>query len=393
MQDPVVIVSYARTPIGAFKGCFASLSAVELGAAAIKGALNKLLVKIECEEALMGCVLSAGVGQSPARQAAIRAGLSDSICSTTINKVCGSGMRSVMLAADALMLRHCDTAVAGGMESMTNAPYLLQKARAGYGLGHDKIIDHMMRDGLEDAYLPNGVSMGMLAEETAEAYGFGRTEQDEFALRSVKRAQKANTDGVFAKEIIGVEIRSKKDTIVVDRDEAIMSLNPDKIPTLRPCFKENGTITAASSSSISDGGAAMILMKESKAVSLGLRPIAKICGYASFSHAPRMFTTAPIGAINKLLNKLNWSKEKVDLYEINEAFAVVAMAVVRDLSLSMDNVNIHGGACALGHPLGTSGARILISLLNALQLHSLSKGIAALCVGGGEAVAIGVEMC
>jgi acetyl-CoA C-acetyltransferase len=355
--------------------------------------MEKLLVKIDCEEVIMGCVLSAGLGQSPARQAAICAGLPESICCTTVNKVCGSGMRSVMIAADSLILGHCDVAIAGGMESMTNAPYLLPQARTGYVFGHGKVIDHMMRDGLEDAYLPNGVSMGMLAEETAEIYGFGRTEQDEFAMRSVKRALKTDAAGGFSREVASVEVRDKKGITVVDRDETLASLNPERISTLKPCFKQDGTITAASSSSISDGAAAVALMKESKSISLGLKPIARVCGYTSFSHAPRMFTTAPVGAVKKLFWKLSWKKETVDLYEINEAFAVVTMAAVHDLGLSMDNVNIQGGACALGHPLGVSGTRILISLLNSLQSNSLSRGIATLCVGGGEAVAMGVEMC
>ncbi len=392
MSEPVVIVSYSRTPMGAFKGCFSTLSAVELGASAIKGCLNKISTTLEYDEVLMGCVLSAGLGQSPARQSAILAGLPESVCSTTINKVCGSGMRSIMIASDSIAAGSCNIAIAGGMESMTNTPYLLPQARLGYMFGHGKIVDHMMRDGLEDAYLPNGVTMGMLAEETAEIYNFNRAQQDEFALRSVTLAQQSAQEGRFLDEITPVTVRNRKGDIIVDKDENVTRAIPEKIKTLKPAFKKDGTITAASASSIADGAAAFVLMKESVAEKSGLTPIAKICGYSSFSHAPRMFTTAPVGAVKKLMKKLNWQIKDVDLFEINEAFAVVTMATIKDLGLDIDKVNVRGGSCAMGHPLGASGARILATLLNALKYGFLKKGVATLCVGGGEAVAMGVEL-
>ena len=390
-DDPVCLVGAARTPIGALQGDLADATAPELGAAAIRAAVARAGVAPEAvEECVFGCVLPAGQGQAPARQAALGAGLPQAAGATTVNKMCGSGMKAVMLGHDAILAGSVGVAVAGGMESMTNAPYLLDRARAGYRMGHGAVRDHMFLDGLEDAYEP-GRLMGTFAEDCAGAYGFTREAQDAYALASLARAQAAAAAGRFAEEIVPVSVGSGRRARVVAADEGPPKGRPDRIPTLRPAFREGGTVTAANASSISDGAAALVLMRRSEAEARGLTPLAAIRGHASHAGAPALFTTAPVGAIRRLLDRTGWRAGDVDLYEINEAFAVVAMAAMRDLDLDHARVNVHGGACALGHPIGASGARILVTLLAALRTHGLRTGIAALCIGGGEATAVAVE--
>ena len=390
-DDPIVIVSYARTPIGSFQGALSALPAPELGAAAIRAAVERAgLDAADVQEVFMGNVLPAGLGQAPARQAAIAAGVPNSVPCTTISKVCGSGMKAVMLAHDLIKAGSADVIVAGGMESMSNAPYLLDRARGGYRFGHGRVIDHMLFDGLEDAY-DRGRSMGTFAEDTADHYGFSREAQDEYAIESLKRARRAIEDGSVAQEIVPVTVKTRKGEVEVAQDEEPGRSDPAKIPSLKPAFRKDGTVTAASSSSISDGAAALVLMRRSEAERRGLKPLAVIHGHAGHAQAPAWFTTAPVGAIQKLLEKLDWRAGAVDLYEINEAFAVVAMAAMRDLDLPHAKLNVHGGACALGHPIGASGARILVTLLAALEQRGLKRGIASLCIGGGEATAVAVE--
>lgn len=393
IEDPVVIVSMARTPMGNFQGFFKDVAATELGAVAIRAALDRAeLSSDSVDEVLMGCVLPAGLGQAPARQAALGAGLSLSTPCTTINKMCGSGMKSVMLSHDMLIAGSAEKVIAGGMESMTNAPYLLPKARAGYRMGHQKVIDHMFYDGLEDAY-EKGRLMGSFAEDCAKSYNFTREAQDTFAKNSIQRAQNAVQKGIFLKEIVPVMVKTKEAETAIGHDEGPVTAKVEKISHLRPAFSVDGTVTAANSSSISDGAAALMLMRHSLAKKLGLKPLVKIVGHSTFAQAPALFTTAPIGAIEKLLQKINWSVDDVDLFEINEAFAVVVMAAMESLKLPYEKVNVHGGACVLGHPIGASGARILVTLINALQTYQLKRGVAALCIGGGEATAMAVEVC
>lgn len=387
--DPIVIVSAARTPMGAFQGSLKDLTAPEIGAIALKAALDRARLDA-VDEVLMGNVLPAGIGQNPARQAALGAGLGKETPSTTISKVCGSGMKALMLGHDALLSGSASVLAVGGMESMTNAPYLLPKARGGFRLGHGEVKDHMFLDGLEDAY--SGRLMGTYAEDTAEHYQFSRADQDGFALRSLERATRAAEDGSFAAEIVAVADAGKRQTANLDRDEQPTKSDPSKIPKLKPAFRDGGSVTAANSSSISDGAAALILMRASEAERRGLTPLAIVAGHAGHAQEPAWFTTAPIGAIDKLLAKLAWEKGSVGLYEINEAFAVVAMAAIRDLGLSDDIVNINGGACALGHPIGASGARIIVTLLHAMRAKGVKRGIASLCIGGGEATAVGLEL-
>ncbi len=390
-SDPVVIVGAARTPMGALQGDFASLSAPQLGAASIAAAVRRAgIASGDVEEVIMGCVLAAGQGQAPARQASRGAGLPDSVGCTTINKMCGSGMKAAMLAHDLLLAGSNRIMVAGGMESMSNAPYLLPRARSGYRLGHDRVVDHMFIDGLEDAY-DRGRLMGTFAEDAAQSYGFSRKEQDAFALASLSRALKAGQDGSFASEIAPVDVRGRKGAATIAMDEQPAKAQPEKIPTLKPAFREGGTVTPANSSSISDGAAALVMMRRSEAQSRGLEPLAIIRGHATFAHAPALFTTAPVGAIKDVLGKVGWSVGDVDLWEINEAFAVVAMIAMRDLNIGHDRVNVHGGACALGHPIGASGARIVVTLLAALRKYGLKRGVASLCIGGGEATALALE--
>jgi acetyl-CoA C-acetyltransferase len=385
-QDPVVIVSAQRTPMGAFQGALSGLTAPALGSAAIGAAMRHAgLQPWEVSEVIMGCVLPAGLGQAPARQASLGAGVAREVPATTVNKMCGSGMKAVMLAFDQIRAGSADVMVAGGMESMSNAPYLLDKARAGLRLGHGRTLDHMFLDGLEDAYEP-GRLMGSFAEDTAEKLQFTRQAQDEFALESLARARRATAEGAFRGEI--APIQGKVD---VTDDETPTKARPEKIPTLKPAFRPDGTVTAANSSSISDGAAALILMRLSDAEKRGLTPLAKILGHTSHAQLPALFTTAPIGAITKLYEKLGWTASDVDLFEINEAFAVVTMAAMRELDLPHDKVNVNGGACALGHPIGASGARILVTLLAALEARGLTRGVASLCIGGGEATAMAVE--
>jgi len=392
MQDPVVIVSVARTPMGAFQGDFTAMTAPQLGAVAIRAAVERAGIKPELvEEVIMGNVLQAGVGQAPARQAALGAGLPLSVGCTTVHKVCGSGMKATMFAHDLLLAGSNAVMVAGGMESMTNAPYLLPKARGGYRLGHGQMLDHMFFDGLEDAY-QKGRLMGTFAEECAESYGFTRKDQDDFAIASTTRAQAAIKDGSFKWEIAPVTVSGRKGDVLVEHDEQPPKAQIEKIAGLKPAFKKDGTVTAANSSSISDGGAALVLMRASTAEKLGLAPLARVVGHATHAQEPNLFTTAPVGAMKKLLAKNGWSAESVDLYEINEAFAVVTMAAMRDLALPHEKVNVHGGACALGHPIGCSGARIIVTLLGALKKHGRTRGVASLCIGGGEATALGVEL-
>ncbi|ANK73979.1 MULTISPECIES: acetyl-CoA C-acyltransferase [Ensifer] len=387
--DPIVIVSAARTPMGAFQGSLKDLTAPEIGAIALKAALDRAGLDA-VDEVLMGNVLPAGIGQNPARQAALGAGLGKETPSTTISKVCGSGMKALMLGHDALLSGSASVLAVGGMESMTNAPYLLPKARGGFRLGHGEVKDHMFLDGLEDAY--SGRLMGTYAEDTAEHYQFSRADQDGFALRSLERATRAAEDGSFAEEVVAVAGAGKRQTANLDRDEQPTKSDPSKIPKLKPAFRDGGSVTAANSSSISDGAAALILMRASEAEKRGLTPLAIVAGHAGHAQEPAWFTTAPIGAIDKLLARLAWEKGSVGLYEINEAFAVVAMAAIRDLGLSDEIVNINGGACALGHPIGASGARIIVTLLHAMRAKGVKRGIASLCIGGGEATAVGLEL-
>lgn len=391
LSDPVVIVSAARTPMGGFAGAFATVAAPTLGAAAIEATLSRAGLAPEAvEEVLFGCVLSAGLGQAPARQAALGGGVPQSAGATTVNKMCGSGMKATMLAHDLIAAGSARVVLAGGMESMSNAPYLLEKARRGYRLGHGKVIDHMFLDGLEDAY-DEGRLMGSFAEDCAEAYQFTRQAQDEFAISSLTRAQRAIAEGAFAAEIVPVTVAEGRKERVVAIDEQPCKAALDKIPTLKPAFRAGGTVTAANSSSISDGAAALLLMQASEAARRGLRPLARIVGHATHAQEPAKFATAPIGAMRKLAEKTGWSLKDVDLFEINEAFAVVTMAAMHDLDLPHEKVNIHGGACALGHPIGASGARVLVTLLASLQRHGLKRGVASLCIGGGEATAMAVE--
>ena len=390
-SDPVVIVSGARTPIGSFQGVFASVPAPELGAVAIRAAVERAGIQPdEVSEVLMGCVLPAGMGQAPARQASRGAGLPDHVPCTTVNKMCGSGMKTVMMAYEALHARPNDVIVAGGMESMTNAPFILPKMRTGQRLGHTQVYDHMFLDGLEDAY-DKGRLMGTFAEDTAQAYQFTREAQDAFAVESLKRARTANEDGTFAKEIVPVTVKGRKGTTEVTQDEQPFTADPAKIPHLKPAFRDGGTVTPANSSSISDGAAAVVLMRESEARRRKLQPLARILATATHAQAPAWFTTAPIGAISKVLEAVGWRAQDVGLYEINEAFAVVTMAAMRDLDLPHDKVNVHGGACALGHPVGASGTRIIVTLLNAMKKYNQTKGVASLCIGGGEATAVAIE--
>ena len=391
MSDSVVIVAAKRTPIGSMNGQLLSLSSPQLASIAIKAAVAQSGLKAEdISEAIIGCVLPAAVGQAPARQAVLGGGLLLSTASSTVNKVCGSGMKTVMMAHDAILAGSASVIVAGGMESMSNAPYLLPKARQGFRYGHVKCLDHMAFDGLENAY--DGKSMGTFADATAAKYGFTREAQDAFAAESVKRAQAAVANGSFKAEIAGVTVKGKAGDMVLDTDEPPGQCRPEKIPTLKPAFAKDGTVTAASSSSISDGAAMMILMKESDAKARGLKPLARIAGHASNAHEPEWFTTAPVGAIDKLHKKLGWGPDNVDLYEINEAFAVVTMAAMHDLKLPHAKVNVNGGACALGHPIGASGARLIVTLIHALKARGGKRGIASLCIGGGEATALAVEM-
>ena len=390
--DPIVIVAAARTPMGAFQGELKGFAAPELGAAAIRAAVERAKLKPEeVQEVLMGCVLPAGQGQAPARQAALGAGLALATGCTTINKMCGSGMKAAMLAHDSLVSHSSEIIVAGGMESMTNTPYLLPKARAGLRMGHGQVIDHMFYDGLEDAY-DKGKLMGTFAEDCAGSYKFSRESQDAFAIQSLQRAKKANSEGWFAWEITPLAIKSGKEQKFVEMDEQPFKANLEKIPTLKPAFRKDGTVTAANSSSISDGAAALVLMRRSTADKRGLAPLATIAGHSTHAQAPALFTTAPVGAIKCLLEKTNWQAQQVDLYEINEAFAVVTMAAMKELGLPHDKVNVHGGACALGHPIGASGARILVTLIGALRKYGGKRGVAALCIGGGEATAMGIEL-
>jgi acetyl-CoA C-acetyltransferase len=391
--DPIVIAAAARTPIGGFQGEFKDLAAASLGAAAVKAALARSGVAPEdIEEVILGCVLPAGQGQAPARQAALAAGLSEATPCTTVNKMCGSGMKAIMLAHDILCAGSARIALAGGMESMSNAPYLLDRARSGYRMGHGRVLDHMFLDGLEDAYGAH-LPMGAFAEDCAERFQFTRAAQDAFAITSLKRAQRATADGSFAKEIASVTVKTGKDAErIVSHDDQPLKARLDKIPDLKPAFREGGTVTAANSSSISDGAAALVLMRRSEAEERGISPLATIIAHATHAQAPSQFATAPIDALRKLMDKTGWSLADVDLFEINEAFAVVAMAAMQELSLPREKVNVHGGACALGHPIGASGARIVVTLLAALQKYDLKRGAAALCIGGGEATAIALEM-
>jgi acetyl-CoA C-acetyltransferase len=389
--DSIVIAAAARTPMGGFQGDLQGLTGPQLGAAAIKAALERSGLPPEAvDEVFMGCVLSAGVGQAPARQAALGAGLPKAAGCTTISKVCGSGMRAVMFAHDVIKAGSAKVIVAGGMESMTNAPYLLDRARGGYRMGHGKVLDHMFLDGLEDAY-EKGRLMGTFAEECAGSYHFTREAQDAFAIESLNRARKAVENGFFAGEITPVTVKGRKGDTLVSQDEQPLKADPAKIPTLKPAFAKDGTVTAANASSISDGGAALIVTTRSEADKRGLRVLAEIKGHANHAQAPALFTTAPVGAMKTLFDKIGWSAGSVDLFEINEAFAVVTMAAMRDLDLPHDKVNVHGGACALGHPIGASGARIIVTLLAALEKYDLKRGVASLCIGGGEAAAIAVE--
>lgn len=391
-EEQIVIVGMSRTPMGGFQGDFASVTAPELGATAIKGAMEETnLTPEDIDETIMGCVLPAGIGQAPARQASIGAGLPHSTACTTVNKMCGSGMETVILAHNAISAGRSNIIVAGGMESMSNAPYLLSKMRSGARIGHTEAKDHMFLDGLEDAY-DKGTLMGVFAERTAEKYQFTREAQDNYAISSLSRANEAIEKGYFDREITPVTVKSRKGETVIDTDEQPGKARPEKIPSLRPAFSKDGTVTAANASSISDGASALILMKESEATRRGLKPLAKIIGHSVHAQEPNWFTTAPVGAMKKLFEKTGWSDDDVDLYEINEAFAVVTMAAMHDLNLSHDKVNVHGGACALGHPVGSSGSRIIVTLIAALKTHGKKRGIASLCIGGGEATAIAVEL-
>jgi len=397
MQDPIVIVGYARTPMGAFQGDFSSLSANELGAVAIRAAVERAgLAPEQVQDVIFGNCLMAGQGQAPARQALIKAGLPVSTGAVTLSKMCGSAMQATMYGHDSILAGTNEVVVTGGMESMTNAPYLVPKARGGYRIGHGMIFDHMMYDGLEDAYARDangaGRSMGTFGEECAAKYGFTREAQDAFAIESVKRAQAATANGWFAAEIAPVTVKGRGGDVVIDKDEGPLKAKLDKIPGLKPAFKKDGTITAASSSSINDGAAALVLMRESTAKKLGCKPIAKILGHARHSQAPEWFTTAPVGAIANLYKKVGWTTADVDLFEINEAFATVPMAAMKDHNIPHEKLNIHGGACALGHPIGASGARIIVTLIGALQRTGGKRGVASLCIGGGEGTAMAIEL-
>lgn len=392
MSDPIVIVSAARTPMGAFQGELKGFAAPELGAAAIRAAVERANLKPDdIQEVIMGCVLPAGQGQAPARQASLGAGLPLATGCTTVNKMCGSGMKAAMFAHDLLACGSNEIMVAGGMESMTNAPYLLPKARSGLRMGHGQVLDHMFLDGLEDAY-DKGRLMGSFAEDCAQKYAFSRSAQDEFAITSLTRAQKANKEGWFAWEITPLAIKAGKDEKFIETDEQPFKANLEKIPTLKPAFRKDGTVTAANSSSISDGAAALVMMRRSTAELRGLTPLAVVMGQATHAQEPGWFTTAPVGAIRKLFERTGWSPASVDLYEVNEAFAVVAMAAMKEHGLPHDKVNVHGGACALGHPIGASGARILVTLIGALRKYGLKRGVASLCIGGGEATAMAIEL-
>jgi acetyl-CoA C-acetyltransferase len=392
LNDPVVIVGAARTPMGAFQGDFASLSASDLGAEAIKAAIERAGIRPDdVDEVIMGNVLPAGQGQAPARQASIKAGVPLAVGCTTVNKMCGSAMKAAMLAHDLIVAGSADIVVAGGMESMTNAPYLMPKARAGYRMGHQVVQDHMFLDGLEDAY-DKGRLMGTFAEECADKYAFTREAQDAFAVTSLSRALAANNDGTFAWETTPVKVTSRKGDVVIDKDEQPAKASPDKVPTLKPAFRKDGTVTAANSSSISDGAAALVLMLRSTAEKRRLAPLAVIVAHATHAQEPGLFTTAPVGAIEKLYKKTGWTTKDVDLFEINEAFAVVTMAAMKEHGIPHDRVNVHGGACALGHPIGASGARIVVTLLGALRKRGGKRGVASLCIGGGEATAMAIEL-
>ena len=391
MQDPIVIVAARRTPMGAFQGSLSAMSAPELSAIACAAAIaDSGLQATEIGEVLLGCVLPAGLGQAPARQAALAAGIPTGTPCTTVNKVCGSGMKTTMMAHDLIVAGSGEIVLSGGMESMSNAPYLMPKARAGYRMGHQQVLDHMFFDGLQNPY--DGNMMGHFAQVTADKYGFTREQQDAFAIESVTRAQNATSNGAFAAEIAPVTVKTRKGENVVSEDDGPGSANIDKIPTLRPAFSKDGTVTAASSSSISDGAASLILMRSSAAEKRGIQPLARIAGHAGFAQEPEWFTTAPVHAVRALQEKLGWTANDVDLYEINEAFACVTMAAIHDLGLDHARVNVNGGACALGHPIGASGARIIVTLLHALRNRGGARGIASLCIGGGEAVAIGLEI-
>lgn len=390
--DPIVIIGMARTPMGGFQGELATPTASQLGAVAIQAALERAGVDgADVDEVIMGNVLPAGQGQAPARQASKGGGIPDAANCTTINKMCGSGMKAAMLSHDLLLAGVNDVMVAGGMESMTNAPYLLPGGRGGHRLGHGEVKDHMFLDGLEDAY-DKGRLMGTFAEDCAQHYQFTREAQDDYAIRSLKRAQAAQADGTFAGEIAPVTVKGRKGDTVVDSDQQPRNANLDKIPTLKPAFRKDGTVTPANSSSISDGAAALVMMRQSEAEKRGLTPIAKVLGHTSHAQEPAWFTTAPVHAIQKLYEKLGWTDADVDLYEINEAFAVVPMAAMKELSLDAEKVNVNGGACALGHPIGASGARIMVTLINALKTRGMKRGVAGICIGGGEATAIGLEL-
>lgn len=390
-DNSVVIVAAKRTPMGGFVGSLSPLTGTELGASAIQAVLaGNANIKSHIDEVIMGCVLPAGLGQSPARQASLNAGLPLSSGVTTINKVCGSGMKALMLAHDLIKAETAQAVIAGGMESMSNAPYLLPKARSGYRMGHGQVLDHMMLDGLENAY--DGQAMGCFAQATADAEGITREQMDEFALASLQKANSAQEAGLFADEITPITIKGRKGDVVVDSDDGPKQAKPEKIPSLRPAFKKDGTVTAANSSSISDGAAALLVMSASKAKELGLTPLARVVAHASHAIEPENFTAAPVGAMQKLFDKAGWTKDDVDLFEINEAFAMVTMLAINKLGLDKNKVNVKGGACALGHPIGASGARIIVTLLHALKQQNLKKGVASLCIGGGEATAIAIEM-
>ncbi len=391
-DDKVVIVSAKRTPIGSFQGNFESLKATELGSRVIEENINEISINPkEIDETIMGCVLPAGLGQAPARQAAMGAGIPSESGATTINKMCGSGMKSIMFGHDSIKAKQNNIVVAGGLENMTNAPYILSKARKGFRMGHADVKDHMFLDGLEDAY-EEGKLMGSFAEDTAEHYQFTREQQDNFAISSLERAKKANEDATFESEIVPIKVLNRKNEILINKDEQPFKSDITKISTLRPAFRKNGTVTAANSSSISDGASSVILMLESEAHKRGIKPLARIIDHSTNSQEPKWFTTAPIGAIEKVLEKSGWKKTDVDLFEVNEAFAVVPMAVMKDIGISNDILNIYGGACALGHPVGASGARIVTTLINALKKNNLKKGLASLCIGGGEATALTLEI-
>ena len=391
-SDPVVILSYARTPMGGMQGALADVSATDLGATAVKAAVERSGVPVDSfDRTYMGCVLPAGLGQAPARQASIKAGLPKSVQATTVNKVCGSGMQTVIMGAEALASGTVDYVVAGGMESMTNAPYLLKKHRGGARLGHDTAYDHMFLDGLEDAY-EEGRAMGTFAQETANDYQMTREEMDEYSIESLRRANAAIDSGAFADEVVPVTFSTRKGEVTVEHDEQPGKGRPDKIPQLRPAFAKDGTITAATSSSISDGAAAVVLSRESVAKANGQQPVAKIVAMAAHAQEPAQFTVAPIGAIEKVLDKAGWSADEVELWEVNEAFACVAMFAMRDIGIPHDKINVNGGGTALGHPIGASGTRIIVTLLNALKQQGKKRGVASLCIGGGEATAVAVEL-